>query len=264
MHIRSVAIACLLASPVLWAAEPPAPDAKAAKEKPIPSFLDCHKLSWVTNCKEIDKIARENPGAPLRLTNPDGLELYFVPGTPTAMIYHQLNPTPESARALIEYNRRYMAQMEKAAAVSLKVLGEMGGTDPVGSSGMRTSSVKPSSKGGPVTINAKNIRVWMFYDSKCSPCRQTIPEVYLLAKQNPSLDLTLLQMDDDLDYVDQLRTDMSLKAGPIPAKDRASLLPKIRQTPTFWVQDTRNKKTTVMEGYMSVTELSARLADLSK
>lgn len=254
-----------------------AADATAGVEKegrqPAP-LLDCKRLSWVKNCEDIDDIARKNPDAPLRLLTPDGIELNFVPGTPTAMIYHQINPSRETAKALYEYNAKYLDHMEKAAKVMRDYMTDIGvmplamakNIDAIEGGKPKSADVIPGivAKTAGKAIKPSNIRVWMFYDSKCGPCRQTIPEIYQFSKNNPAVDITLLQMDGDLDYVMSIRNDFGLKAGPIPEKDRATLLPKIAQTPTFWVQDNRSKKTTVIEGYMNAETLRIRLTELSQ
>lgn len=58
----------------------------------LPNILDCQNMQWMKNCTELNRNAKKNPNAPLRITNNKGLEFNFQPGTPSAVIRLQLEP----------------------------------------------------------------------------------------------------------------------------------------------------------------------------
>jgi hypothetical protein len=93
----------------------------------IPDLIDCQRVSWMENCKAINKQAKKHPTMPIRLHDKNGHEWNFAPGTPSAMIYHQLEMTPESARALVEYLEKSFSLNKRAASTYKTALYEKGG-----------------------------------------------------------------------------------------------------------------------------------------
>ena len=279
--IRVVTSALLLGA---GSAAAQAPAASAPKEK-VATFLECGRLAWIKNCEDLDRAHSENPDAPWRLKDPKGLEFFFAPDTPSAMIYHMLSPSKESARALVDYYAAVNARAELAAKFSREVLLEKYGKDhafltpsrppapslggPGKTSAPRASSPSRPGAGSaiaskPPALDYKTLRVWMFYDSKCGPCQQMIPEIYALTRRHPSLDVTLLQMNDDPGYIAELRKDMGLKAGPLPDKDRAAFEARVQSTPTIWIQYGKDRKTAVLEGFVGFNEIELQMQELNR
>lgn len=68
----------------------------------LPNIFDCQNMQWMQNCSELNKQAKKNPSAPIRVTNAKGLGS-TVPGTPSAMMRLQLEQSPEAAKAALMF-----------------------------------------------------------------------------------------------------------------------------------------------------------------
>ncbi len=231
---------------------------------PMHDILKCDQLAWLDNCKQINQRISDNPGAPIRIVDPSGLEFNFAPGTPSVVIQHVLKPTKQSARAYLAWQDAVFQRNVDAARITAEVMLESGRIDQKTFQLMVDSPnvepMEPSAQ--PAAIDYGRLKVWWLYDSQCAACLKSIPELVQLAARHPRLDLTLLQIDDNPTFLTSVRA-YGLRAGPIPTAQRRDLLSRIKQTPTLWVQDERTSKTTLLEGYLPVSSLESRLADLS-
>lgn len=245
------------------------------KDRPTP-YLKCERLSWVENCSELDRIARENPGQPIRLTTPEGLEMFFKADTPMAMIEHQLNPSMETARRLLKHQQAYMQQMDKATDLMQQALLEDGtllsnqmGRGIAMQSGLMPESLLPKSdaiatqlKNTP--INYSKVRVYVLLDSTCGVCKELVPELSAIAQQHPKLDLRLLQLDDDRNFVNHIAQFPNLEIGMPSVDDRLGLIQRIKGTPTIWIEQKGTNRTTVIEGWRSAANLIAEISAASQ
>lgn len=68
-------------------------DRQNAEIDKLPNILDCQNMDWMKNCSELNRNAKKNPQAPMRMIGKNGVEFNFQPGTPSAVINLQLNQT---------------------------------------------------------------------------------------------------------------------------------------------------------------------------
>lgn len=95
----------------------------------LPNIMDCQNMQWMKNCTEVNKQAKKNPTAPIRVTNASGLEFNFVPGTPSAMIRLQLEQTPEAAMAAVKYMDQTWGEYKKSASLYQSAMWDAGPLD---------------------------------------------------------------------------------------------------------------------------------------
>lgn len=228
--------------------------------------LKCNKLDWLKNCEEINKRILENPGAPIRVVDRTGLEFAFAPGTPSVIMNHVLEPTEESAKLVVDYNEKFYKRMELAAEVAGKEVIKRGYENTALLAGYQRNSdgLMGKSEFEPLPkINTTNVRVFVFYDSKCAYCKRLLPELVLLKQRTPELALSMLQMDRDTAYLKYIKEDLGFRAASLDDRKLAEYEGRVKRTPTIWIQDMRSKKTTVIEGLTDVYRLEKAIVEVA-
>ncbi|ULQ48339.1 hypothetical protein JN531_017040 (plasmid) [Flagellatimonas centrodinii] len=132
--------------------------------------------------------------------------------------------------------------------------------------GMRSIPPPKTQQAAPADRRARvgRVRAWLFYSASCPACSLQIAEVKRLLRLYPELDITLLQMDDDPDFLRRLRDVEGLKAGPIPNDQLASYQQRVPLTPTIWVENKRSRETWRLEGVTTVESIERAILEASE
>lgn len=226
----------------------------AALEK-LPNILDCQNMQWMKNCSEINKQAKKNPNAPLRVLNPQGIEFNFVPGTPSAVMRLQLEQSPEAARAAVTYMDQTWGEYKKSASLYQKAQWEMGdlpniiGLD-------RAKAIADA----PKAINQQGISLSVFVHSLCGACDVQLTTMAKLQERYPNLKITVFQFDDNPAGFKAKVTDRGLKGRILTsAEGSAALKAGVAKWPTTWVDNIPMRKREALTGTRSLIQLEERL-----
>jgi hypothetical protein len=264
----------------------PAAPAQPPAAPQLPDVLNCQSLSWMKNCTAINTQAQQNPAAPVRVMDQDGLEFDFQPGTPSVVITYALAPTPENAKALWHYYEKQFYRADYEAALMSRVVGAEGGykgvlstsraqsysenSDDRGTHGSIALN-KPGEAGSDEAMAAanpaayKNVKVYVFYDSGCKWCNKMAPELATLHKAHPDLSISLLQINDD---DAGLKKFAALTHLPTHNLDGSPYAEKMRDmvkgTPTIWLQRADSQTTAVVPGYQSIRQLESDIQEVGK
>ncbi|MEQ9223824.1 MAG: hypothetical protein RJQ08_11545 [Salinisphaeraceae bacterium] len=246
----------------------------------LPDVLECNKFSWMENCEVLNRQAKRNPAAPIRARASDGTEYTFAPDTPSTVITHMLNPTSESASAMVARERRMRERDELAARLARIAIkqqyGEFGfgdfdgpGGEPLSVQEVQAQNAKNEASSlknvrASQSIDYESVRVFVFYDSDCAYCRRSMPEWIQLKNAHPGLDLRLLQMNEDDRYLQLVRNEYELPAVPLTGAKREDILRRVETTPTVWIEDKSSKRTRVLSGYQSMSNLEREIAQVSQ
>lgn len=237
-----------------------APDPKAtATTGPV---LPCKRLDWLSDCEQINERAKANPGAPLRVTDPAGLEFNFAPGTPSVIIEHMLKPSAATADRVIDFYDAHMARAELAANLSREAMLRRGGGR-FNNIALIEAKEAAADLSGPVdrslTRDLSDTTLFFFYDSKCPHCLEMFTEVAKVIESYPTLKISFLQMNDDDEFLQKVDADFRGDVIPLTGELRAKYATRVKSTPELWLQNTKTKQTKVMQGFQKAEAIARML-----
>ncbi|WP_209064736.1 thioredoxin family protein [Endozoicomonas sp. G2_2] len=251
--------------------------ADAPRYDELPDVLDCKQFDWMKNCSALNRQAKRHPEAPIRAKAPDGTEYTFAPQTPTTVIAHMLDPSIETARAMVLRERRMAERDKNAAQYARQAIKELdggfgfsefeGGLESIEGIRDKNAREQVSVLGSTVKkydIASDKVRVYVFYDSNCGYCRKSLPEWKRLTDAHPDLDMRLLQLNDDTPFLSRVRSVFGLDAATLRGAKRKQIMDRVTMTPTVWIQDEQSNKTTVLRGYQPMRDLEKAIARVSQ
>lgn len=231
-------------------------DAELAK---LPNIMDCQNMQWMKNCSEINKQAKKNPNAPLRVTNAAGLEFNFVPGTPSAMIRLQLEQTPEAAMAALRFQDSAWGEYKKSASLYKNALWEAGpmknliGLD-------KAKQIFDS----PKAINTKAIAISVFVQSMCGACDVQLGTMQKLKDRYPDLKITIFQVDENAEGFKAKVTDRGLTGRMLnPLEARNALKSGVEKWPSVWIDNVPMKQRQKLLGVRTITQIEESLQGIT-
>lgn len=231
-------------------------DAELAK---LPNIMDCQNMQWMKNCSEINKQAKKNPNAPLRVTNAAGLEFNFVPGTPSAMIRLQLEQTPEAAMAALMFQDSAWGEYKKSASLYKNALWEAGpmknliGLD-------KAKQIFDS----PKAVNTKAIAISVFVQSMCGACDVQLGTMQKLKERYPDLKITIFQVDENAEGFKSKVTDRGLTGRMLnPLEARNALKSGVEKWPSVWIDNVPMKQRQKLLGVRTITQIEESLQGIT-
>lgn len=225
----------------------------------LPNILDCQNMEWMQNCSEVNKQAKKNPSAPIRITNPNGVEFNFVPGTPSAMIRLQLEQTPEAARAALGYMDATWGEYKKSAGLYQQAMWEAGPlTNIIGLDRAKEQNDRPKD------ISQEAITVSVFVHSQCGACDVQLTTMAKLKKRYPDLKISVFQFDANKNAFEQKVTSRGLSGRILSQSEAAGALKAgVEKWPTIWIDSVSKKKREALSGTRSFNQIEERLQGMT-
>jgi hypothetical protein len=225
----------------------------------LPNIMDCQNMQWMKNCTEINKQAKKNPNAPIRVTNSDGLEFNFVPGTPSPMIRLQLEQTPEAAMAALRYMDQTWGEYKQSASLYQTAMWEAGPLDNI----IGLDKAKEISE-APKAINTKDVVLSVFVHSMCGACEVQLSTLAKLQERYPSLKINVFQFDQNPDGFKVKVTDRGLRGRMLNAQEANNALKAgVDKWPTTWIDNIPMKQRETLSGVKSIVQLEERLQGIT-
>lgn len=231
---------------------------EAALDK-LPNIMDCQNMEWMKNCSEINKQAKKDPTAPIRVQNRDGLEFNFVPGTPSAMIRLQLEQTPEAAAAAVQYMDKTWGEYKKSAHLYQEALWEAGPLDNI--IGLdKAKQIADSAK----NVNTDALVMSVFVHSMCGACEVQLSTLAKLQERYPSLKITVFQFDQNAEGFKAKVTDRGLRGRMLtPQEAQNALKAGVEKWPTTWIDNLPMRKRETLSGVRSIVQIEERLLGMT-
>lgn len=236
-------------------------DNEREKLAKIPDPLDCNSFSWMESCEEINKQAKLNPQAPMRVQRKDGLEFNFPPGTPTPVIKAMLNDSPAATQQMIDYLDALAGHHQSLANRYKDQLWAQGGLKNVEMSADRAAIQKGLPKD---TINQNNVKITLLYDSRCAACKTTLANLRGLKEKYPDISISAFQFDDDPNAVERTKERYGVAARML-TQDEVDRLRStgVNVVPTMWIDNPSQKRRLQREGTVSLTVIESELEKVS-
>lgn len=225
----------------------------------LPNILDCQNMQWMQNCTEINNQAKQNPTAPLRVTNPKGIEFNFVPGTPSAVIKLQLEQTPEAAAEMVTYMDTTWGEYKKAGDLYQQAMWRRGPLDNI--LGLqRAQDLEDQAK----QFDATQLSVSVFVHSQCGACDVQLNAYSQLQKRYPKLAVRVFQVDDDRAAFKTKVTDRGLAGRVLSLKEAAQIHSNgIGTLPVTWIDNKKQSKRADLKGTHTLAQLEQQLQAMS-
>lgn len=227
----------------------------------IPDPLDCNSFSWMESCEEINRQAKLNPQAPMRVKRRDGLEFNFPPGTPSPVINAMLSDSPQATQAMIDHMDALIGHHTKLAKQYQTMLWAQGGLKNAEISADRAFSEIDAPRD---TINQDNVALRIFYDSRCAACKVTLRNIKLLKQRYPDLQVSAFQFDSNDAALKQTKEYFGIDARALSSAEKNKLRNSGMDTvPTLWIDNPGEKHRLQREGTVSLTVLEDELERVS-
>lgn len=260
LRVSFVALTLLFAGGL--AAAMPTPKAEEdADSSPFTSYLDCSSFTWMQDCDRINKWVARNPDKPLRLKK-NGLEFYFPPGTPSTTVDWVVNQTPQALQRYLEYEERAHAHGKAGAAMYRAALEARGGMMK-GMEGIK-GITEQKTLFEKARIREQSVSVYMFVDSRCAACASMYDQIGELKRKYPKLFVSILQFDNNQKAAASIQKVTNAPVHVLDAKAKQVYGARVKKVPTIWLEDKRSKRTEVIEGQVTVSQIVRELERISK
>lgn len=225
----------------------------------LPNIMDCQNMEWMKNCTEVNKQAKKNPNAPIRVTNASGIEFNFIPGTPSAVIRLQLEQTPAAAMAAVQYMNSTWGEYNKSAKLYQNAMWEAGPMDNI--IGLDRAKAKFDA---PKAVNQKSIAMSVFVHSMCGACEVQLTTLAKLQERYPELKITVFQFDENEAGFKAKVTDRGLKGRMLdPLEARNALKAGVDKWPTTWIDNLPQKQRQSLPGVRTIVQLEESLQGIT-
>ncbi|HGN1515756.1 MULTISPECIES: TlpA family protein disulfide reductase [Pseudomonas] len=230
-------------------------DRENAELDKLPNILDCQHMEWMKNCTELNRNAKKNPNAPLRITNNNGLEFNFQPGTPSAVIKLQLEQTPQAANELVTYMDQTWGQYKQAADLYQMAMwqrGDLQNIKGLDAAMEQSSAVKP--------IDTDSLSISVFTESTCPVCDRQLATLSRLVQKYPKLKVKIFQLDRDAQVFAEKVTGRGL-TGRMLTKTEQDNVTKMGITawPITWIDNMKVSRRETLVGNRTLNQLEGRL-----
>jgi peroxiredoxin len=225
----------------------------------LPNILDCQNMQWMKNCTELNKHAKKNPNAPLRVISEKGLEFNFVPGTPSSVIRLQLEQTPEAAAAYVTYLDRTWGEAKKSASLAQMELWKKGPMDNmIGLDRAKAQSELPKN------IATESLVVSAFVHSDCGACAVQLTTLETLQKKYPKLSIKVFQVNEDSEGFKRKVTEHGLTGRMLSSAEASKVYDAgVVKWPTIWIDNASKKRRSDLSGTRSMVQLEDGLQAMS-
>lgn len=215
------------------------------------------QLDWMKDCAKINEQINNNPNSTVRTITKEGIELYFIPGTPKAHIKLQTLRTPQAAKEYADYLAA-LNEIDNESAALMRI-----------ENAKRKLNRLPTTEDMSVNekyrknIDYDNISLYMFYDTNCAFCQKQFVVNDTLKDMHPKLKMNMLQINNDLSGFAALQKSYNFKSRILNSNELAKFRDNITQTPTILIQNTKTKQHLYLHGYRKLNELEKYLSILS-
>jgi len=221
----------------------------------LPNILDCQNMEWMQNCTTLNRNAKKNPTAPVRVTNAKGLEFNFQPGTPSAVIRLQLEQTPEAANALLAYMDQTWGEYQKSAELYKMSMWKAGELENI--KGLDAAKSKQIAK---KYINTDAVNLSVFVESTCPVCERQLETLAQVQRKYPNLRIKIFQLDQDKQAFVRNVSRRGLSGRIVSTEERKQLEGMgIVAWPVTWVDNTIVSRRKVLIGNRTLSQLEDRL-----
>lgn len=220
----------------------------------LPNIVDCQNMKWLENCSEINKQAKKNPNAPIRITNQSGLEFNFQPGTPSAIMRLQLEQTPAAAEAAVRYMDATWGEYKKSAALSQVAMWQ------VELENIKGLEAAQNDLKSMKEFDVKGLSISVFVESTCPVCDRYLGQLETLQKKYPQLSIRVFQLDQNKEAFMQKVARRGLRGKVLEPEMTAKLMQAgIRSWPVSWIDHLPTKKRETILGNRTLAQLETRL-----
>lgn len=226
----------------------------------LPDVFRCAQMTWLKplECKELNRQAKLNPGAPMRATTADGVEIVFPPGVSSAEMMHVLVGSEETAIAYLQDMDRLSKHHEKSAANYRRALARYQGTGGV-FNGFDTHMAKKDPD-----IRPEAVVVSVFYESTCPACEKYFSSLIDLKQKYPTLKVYLFQIDSSEEGLARVKQRTGLPSRIMSGSELATMKSQgLTKWPYTLVDNPAIKKRIAKYGVVPVSHLESALARLS-
>ncbi|RMM39051.1 conjugal transfer protein TraF (plasmid) [Pseudomonas amygdali pv. lachrymans] len=226
-------------------------DRENAELDKLPNILDCQNMDWMKNCSELNRNAKKNPQAPMRMIGKNGVEFNFQPGTPSAVIKLQLNQTPEAAAELVSYMDETWGEYHKSADLYQMAMwrnGELKNIKGLDAATEKAAEVK--------YIDTDNVSMSVFVESTCPVCEKQLQILSSVQQKYPKLKIKIFQLDGDRDAFTKHVTQRGLTGRVLSREERVSLQKLgITSWPISWIDNTKVNRRKSIVGNRTLRQL---------
>lgn len=225
----------------------------------LPNILDCQNMQWMQNCTEINNQAKQNPTAPVRVTNPKGIEFNFAPGTPSAVIKLQLEQTPEAAAEMVSYMDTTWGEYKKSASLYQQAMWRRGPLENI--LGLqRAQDLQDRAK----QFDSTQLSVSVFVHSQCGACEVQLNAYSQLQQRYPKLAIRVFQVDQDQTAFKRKVTDRGLAGRVLNLQEAAKIQSTgISALPVTWIDNKAQSKRADLKGTHTLAQLEQHLQAMS-
>ncbi len=191
----------------------------------LPDYLNCDDLGWIESCGQLNNYYKKHPTAHIRLKDSSGYSHSFAPGTPSAMISAQMNPSPQTAFNLIhqlEHEGKFVQAAHKFGAEALLANGGLKGFS-------QTAKQQPT-----VTLPTDRLTLHVLVSAK-TDFDPIVKQIEILEKLHPKLNIKLHLAEGQSKYFVKDMKRKGINASVLPQKRRVSLAEKGSSFPSVWI-----------------------------
>jgi len=225
----------------------------------LPDVLNCTHMEWMTTCSSINKQAKKNPHAPVRVKTKDGLEMNFAPGTPSAVMAYMLDPNEATTSAYLDYIEQTHLHNEGLAHRYKAAYYQRGGIANIVSAESTLREITENR-----AIDTRSVIVNIFYDSTCPHCKTLMKNMRTVKERYPELQVRFFQIDADTNAMRDL---VQLHGSPVrlasTAEKQRLAASGVNVFPMTWFDNLRTKKRIVIPGAMSTLSIENNLERIS-
>ncbi|HFL7941138.1 TPA: conjugal transfer protein TraF [Pseudomonas putida] len=226
-------------------------DRENAELDKLPNILDCQNMDWMKNCSELNRNAKKNPQAPMRMIGRNGVEFNFQPGTPSAVIKLQLEQTPEAAAELVSYMDNTWGEYHKSAELYKMAMWKNGDLKNI--KGLDAATEKSAAK---KYIDTDNVSMSVFVESTCPVCEKQLQILSSVQQKYPKLRIKIFQLDGDREAFSRHVTQRGL-TGRVLTREESINIQKLGVTswPISWIDNTKVNRRKSLVGNRTLKQL---------
>ena len=226
-------------------------DRENAELDKLPNILDCQNMDWMRNCSELNRNAKKNPQAPMRMIGRNGVEFNFQPGTPSAVIKLQLEQTPEAAAELVSYMDNTWGEYHKSAELYKMAMWKNGELKNI--KGLDAATEKSAAK---KYIDTDNVSMSVFVESTCPVCEKQLQILSSVQQKYPKLKIKIFQLDGDREAFSRHVTQRGL-TGRVLTREESINIQKLGVTswPISWIDNTKVNRRKSLVGNRTLKQL---------
>lgn len=225
----------------------------------IPDALNCTHMEWMKTCSSINKQAKKNPNAPLRVMTKDGLEMNFAPGTPSAVMAYMLDPNDQTVAAYMDFIEKSYLHNEALAQRYTASYYKRGGIADIVSAEATMQKLTANR-----AIDTGAVMVNIFYESSCPHCKTLMKNMKEVKEKYPELQVRLFQLDSDVNAMKELASMHGMPVRLATPEERQRLEQSgVSIYPMTWFDNHRTKQRLRVPGSMSGLTIENHLERIS-